>query len=299
MTTATVISFEYVKREDRYYINFKGGDPDFAIVKDYVKSFGSQFIKRHEFRLGGIGACWKVTASVLEQINPAFTNLEQVYEVECGKDWEAFLRRDEKALGIKWSAEGLQQREEAARVRWEEFAEEWVPNESYHNMKAKQASQKRSGRAQGTRHGYTRQREEPKREETFKQDFNDASKSAFDDWFQAEMDAMRRRQEEQEKANAERQRQREEAARQNIRESETFVRVELPRTPQEALNTLGLTSTWAYTLTKDDLKAAFNRQIKQYHPDLHRNDPEEVKQQCEIKIRQINAAYDLLSRYAA
>lgn len=44
------------------------------------------------------------------------------------------------------------------------------------------------------------------------------------------------------------------------------------------------------TATKDEIKRAYRKKAKQYHPDLHPNDPEAAE-----KMNQVNRAYDMLS----
>lgn len=44
------------------------------------------------------------------------------------------------------------------------------------------------------------------------------------------------------------------------------------------------------TVTEDELKSAYRKLAKRYHPDMHPGDKE-----CEVRFRQINEAYDTLS----
>ena len=44
------------------------------------------------------------------------------------------------------------------------------------------------------------------------------------------------------------------------------------------------------TATADELKKAYRKLAKQYHPDLHPDDKE-----CEAKFKEVNEAYEVLS----
>ena len=55
--------------------------------------------------------------------------------------------------------------------------------------------------------------------------------------------------------------------------------------------TLGVSKT----ASADELKSAYRRLAKQYHPDLYAGKPETEKKQAEEKFKEINHAYDVLS----
>ena len=55
--------------------------------------------------------------------------------------------------------------------------------------------------------------------------------------------------------------------------------------------TLGVSKT----ASADELKSAYRRLAKQYHPDLYAGKPESEKKQAEEKFKEINHAYSVLS----
>lgn len=59
----------------------------------------------------------------------------------------------------------------------------------------------------------------------------------------------------------------------------------------EALKVLGLDST----ATAEDIKKAYRDMTKRFHPDVHAGSSRDVQELAEEKMRQVNAAYDLLS----
>ncbi|MBR2918483.1 MAG: DnaJ domain-containing protein, partial [Clostridia bacterium] len=56
-------------------------------------------------------------------------------------------------------------------------------------------------------------------------------------------------------------------------------------------DTLGVSKT----ASADELKSAYRRLAKQYHPDLFAGKPDAEKKQAEEKFKEINHAYDVLS----
>ena len=42
--------------------------------------------------------------------------------------------------------------------------------------------------------------------------------------------------------------------------------------------------------SEDEIKKAFKKKAREFHPDLHPNDP-----QCEEKLKEVNEAYEVLS----
>ena len=55
---------------------------------------------------------------------------------------------------------------------------------------------------------------------------------------------------------------------------------------QNYYETLGVSKT----ASQDEIKAAYRKLVKQYHPDLHPNDPD-----CAAKFKEINEAHEVLS----
>lgn len=236
MTRTTVTYLEYNSREIRYYIAFKATGEAFWMVKDFVKGFGypsAKFIKVHQFRSGVEAACWAVTPIVLEQLEPVFANLEEVYEEECNGSWAAFLRRDEIIFGIKLPETQLRKKREQYQDAWERFQAEYTPEphasarKQTYNTTSQSAAEKRRG-------------EETRR----KAEAEEAVRQEFERWKQQREDEENARREEQKRQAEERKRQ--------TKQAEPFVRVELPKSPQEASALLGIVTPLCH-LTKGSI----------------------------------------------
>jgi len=63
-------------------------------------------------------------------------------------------------------------------------------------------------------------------------------------------------------------------------------------TLQEAYNILGIEAT----ATIDEIKQAYRKKVKEYHPDLVENLGNDIKDLAQQKIKEINQAYELIQK---